>query len=127
MYRCFGLFDGPKGPESTPVYGSLRTRPTSVLARRFNAEAYRTLPIEGAALVAPGGSSQKPAAAGQRTLENCMRSGSTKQAVRADDHQPGELSTIVGGETLSIEIFAVWLHSSLCMRSATTLWPRACP
>ena len=77
--RCFGLFDGPKGPETTPVFGCLRTRPTSVLARRFNAEAYRALPLEGQE--AAGAFQQVPSRApGQRTLEGCMRGSAQKRA-----------------------------------------------
>lgn len=63
--RCFGLFDGPKGAESTPVYGCLRTRPTSVLAKRLNSEAYRTLPAESHA---PPSAHAGTCGPGQRTI-----------------------------------------------------------
>ena len=36
--RCFGLFDGPKQADTTPIMGSLRSRPTAVMGRRLNAE-----------------------------------------------------------------------------------------
>ncbi|KAG2425702.1 hypothetical protein HXX76_013544 [Chlamydomonas incerta] len=40
---CFGLFDGPKDPASTPVTGTLRRRPTSSHARRLDPAAYEAL------------------------------------------------------------------------------------
>ena len=43
--RCFGLFDTPKAAESTPVYGSLRQRPTAGLTKRLNAARYLALAI----------------------------------------------------------------------------------
>ncbi|KAK9806535.1 hypothetical protein WJX73_008373 [Symbiochloris irregularis] len=71
---CFGLFDGPKNPEATAVYGCLRTRPTSVMARRFNAESYRTLPVEGPSSRGGGGTVHVQAPApGQRTLADCVQ------------------------------------------------------
>ena len=36
---CFGLFDGPKQPESTALLGQLRSRPTSVMGRKMSAGA----------------------------------------------------------------------------------------
>eukprot|EP00198_Chlamydomonas_reinhardtii_P013115 XP_001702452.1 CPD photolyase type II [Chlamydomonas reinhardtii] len=40
---CFGLFDGPKDPASTPITGTLRRRPTSSHARRLDPAAYEAL------------------------------------------------------------------------------------
>jgi hypothetical protein len=42
---CFGLFDQPKCPESTPVSGVLRRMPTSGLTNRLNWDAYRSLAV----------------------------------------------------------------------------------
>ena len=72
MCRCFGLFDGPKGPETTPVYGCLRTRPTSVLARRFNSEAYRKLPVVGPPVGLEG--TDNTPAKGQQNLKGFLQS-----------------------------------------------------
>ncbi len=42
---CLGLFDSPKSSESTPITGSLATRPTSTHARRLNPAAYKALSV----------------------------------------------------------------------------------
>lgn len=47
---CFGMYDGPKGSDSTPVYGSIAKRPTSSIQRRLNAANFLALPVEAAAL-----------------------------------------------------------------------------
>jgi len=41
---CFGQFDGPKGAQGTPMYGSLRARPTAAHARRLDPQRYAQLP-----------------------------------------------------------------------------------
>jgi hypothetical protein len=64
---CFGLFDGPKAAESTPIYGSLRQRTTASISRRLNAAAFRALAID----VLDNDSSAGPKVeAGQRTLDS---------------------------------------------------------
>ena len=50
--RCFGLFDGPKQPESTAIFGQLRSRPTSMMGRRLNAGAHLAATCLGAVLIA---------------------------------------------------------------------------
>ena len=35
------------GAESTPIFGSLRNRPTHLLSKKINPERYRSLPVDG--------------------------------------------------------------------------------
>lgn len=43
---CYGQFDKPMGPESTPIYGKLRKRDTSVVGNKLDVATYRSLAIE---------------------------------------------------------------------------------
>ena len=86
--RCFGLFDTPKAAESTPVYGSLRQRPTAGLTKRLNAARYLALAITphvptpaevqkaGEALKAVGAAKR---GAGQPTLQQLFSKAAKKQ------------------------------------------------
>lgn len=43
---CYGQFDKPMGPESTPIFGKLRKRDTSVVGNKLDPATYRNLVIE---------------------------------------------------------------------------------
>ena len=43
------MFGDAAGSESTPVFGSLRNRPTHLLSRKLNAARFRELPLDVAA------------------------------------------------------------------------------
>ncbi len=94
--RCFGLFDGPKAPEGTPVYGSLRQRPTAGLTKRLNAARYLALAVTphvpnaaAAAGLAVGAASAKRGA-GQPTLAQLFKNAaSPSEGAGAPTHGGG--------------------------------------
>ena len=43
---CYGQFDKPMGPESTPIFGKLRKRDTKVVGNKLDPATYRNLTIE---------------------------------------------------------------------------------
>lgn len=47
----------PAGAESTPIFGSLRNRPTHWLTKKINPERYRSLPVDGSGKPLEGGAS----------------------------------------------------------------------
>jgi hypothetical protein len=83
--RCFGLFDAPKAPDSTPVYGALRQRPTSGLTKRINAARYLALAITPhvvAAAAAAAAANAKPGG-GQPTLAQLFEKAAPASAAAA--------------------------------------------
>ncbi|KAK9817818.1 hypothetical protein WJX72_002689 [[Myrmecia] bisecta] len=73
---CYGQFDGPKGSDSTPIYGSLRMRPTSSISKRLDPAAYRQLAVKQ-----DGSAEREPA---QKAIESFFRPAGRKNPACAD-------------------------------------------
>lgn len=58
------------GAESTPIFGSLRNRPTHWLTRKLNAERFRNLPLDGPSNTGGGAPSTSDAGGRGQNIRN---------------------------------------------------------
>ena len=76
---------GDAGAESTPIFGSLRNRPTHWLTRKLDADRYRNLPLDGPSKAAATG--RAPTEGGGKDIRNLFA-----QAGHQGEDQTGQES-----------------------------------